>query len=244
MLRKIELNGNDLIGFEAKGKITAEDYQKTLVPVIEKFKHQNKKIRFLYYLGPDFEGFTAGAGWEDAKLGYHYLSTFDRCAIVTDIGWIRHTSHFFGSLMPLPVKVFANSELNDAQAWLNSGDIGLNHHLDEASGVLTLEITGPLSSDNFEVLTQKVDTWLERNNHLKGLIIHAKAFPGWENVGSFIHHIQFVKNHHRKIQHVVFCMDSALPNLMPIVAKHFVEAKIKSFKFDQLIDAQKWILEV
>ena len=32
---------------------------------------ENKKVRFLYCLGEDFEGFEAGAMWNDAAWAFH-----------------------------------------------------------------------------------------------------------------------------------------------------------------------------
>ena len=240
MLQKMTLDGKDMFGFEAKGNITAEDYQTHLLPLFDKARSEGKRIRFLFYLGPEFSGFTAGAGWEDFKLGMHYLRTLERCAIVSDVQWVQLTSRFFGSLIPCPTRVFKNSALQEAKLWLNSGEIGLDHHLDEKTGVLKVEITAPLTSENFAILTNTVDTWLEKEGKLNGLVIHAKKFPGWEDVGSFISHITFVKNHHQKIRRIALCADGLMPTIGPQLANHFVEAKIEHFPYDQLKKAIDW----
>ena len=73
-------------GVRAIGKITKEDYGKVLVLLFAEARREGRHIRFLYQLGPEFEGFTAGAAWEDAKIGLHSLRLFDGCAVVTDAG--------------------------------------------------------------------------------------------------------------------------------------------------------------
>jgi len=240
MFKEIEMNQNDMFGFEVKGKLTAEDYQQTLEPLLSKARADGKKIRFLMYLGPDFTGFTPGASWEDFKVGMRYLRIFERCAVVTDIKWIRNATKFFGSMVPYPVNVYPNDSLNEAKLWLNSGEIGLDHRLDESSGVVKVEINAPLSSENFEILAHTVDSWIERGGKLNGVVIHAKKFPGWENLGSLLKHIEFVKNHHRKIPKVALCLDGAIPSLATHLAKHFVEAEVKHFDYDKLDEALAW----
>ncbi len=231
---------SDIFAIEALETVTAQDYQEVLVPVIEKAHSEGKKIRFLFYLGPKFEGFTPGAGWEDLKLGYRYLKTFERCAVVTDHKWIRSAVQFVGGLIPCAVKVFENSELDAAKDWLDSGEIGLDLKFDQGTEVLKIEISEPLTSQNFDILATKVDEWIEGGGKVNGLVIHLKKFPGWENLGSFISHVNFVKNHHRKIRHVALCANGVLPQLAPELAKYFVEAKVMQFDYDKLGDAMAW----
>ena len=42
-----------------------------LVPAAEERLARHKKLRLLYHLGPDFAGFTAGAMWDDTKIGFN-----------------------------------------------------------------------------------------------------------------------------------------------------------------------------
>lgn len=76
-------------GVGARGKVTKEDYERVLQPILDEARSQGRRIRLLYHFGPEFDGFTAGGAWEDARLGLRYLRLFERCAIVSDIGWVR-----------------------------------------------------------------------------------------------------------------------------------------------------------
>ncbi|MCB0411603.1 MAG: STAS/SEC14 domain-containing protein, partial [Bdellovibrionales bacterium] len=189
MLQEIKMPSNDLVGFEAIGTVTADDYQKQLHPFFEKARAEGRKLRFLYYFGPQFEGFTPGAGLEDMKLGFRHIRNFERIAVVADQNWIRSAAHFVGSMLPCPVQAFKASELSAAKEWLNTGDIGLDFEMNKELGVLKVELTAPLSSTNFDVLAQHVDEWVEKEGELKGLVVHAKKFPGWEDFGSFLSHM-------------------------------------------------------
>jgi hypothetical protein len=77
-------------------------------------------MRLLYQFGPNFQRLTAGALWADSRLGVGYVRLLDGCAVVSDIGWIRASTRAIGAWMPVPVRVYANDERDDAVAWLTS----------------------------------------------------------------------------------------------------------------------------
>jgi len=114
---------NDLpdhvIGLTASAKITGEDYEKVLIPAVEAKLKTYKKISILYCLGKDFERFTAGAMWDDTKLGMMHLLSWDKAAVVTDVGWIRNATRLFSALMPCHVKIFAEKDLDEAKKWVS-----------------------------------------------------------------------------------------------------------------------------
>ena len=58
-----------VIGYSAVGKITGDDYGKVLIPELEARIAEGGKLRFLYLLGPEFEGFEISAMAGDATFG-------------------------------------------------------------------------------------------------------------------------------------------------------------------------------
>ncbi len=76
---------------------------------------------------------------------------------------------------------------------------------------------------------------------LNGLRICAEAFPGWENLGDFVSHFKFIRDHHRKISKVALVSDSTVLALFPTIAVHFVAAEVKHFNGDNEVDALAWI---
>jgi SpoIIAA-like len=99
-------------------------------------------LRFLYQLGPQFDGFAAGAAWEDAKLGLRALRLLDGCALVGSVSWMQESARLVGFFMPCPVKAFGNAERDEAIAWLRSLPEGpaISHQLLADKGVLVVEI--------------------------------------------------------------------------------------------------------
>jgi hypothetical protein len=109
-------------------------------------------------------------------------------------------------------------------------------------GIVIIMPAGPLEHKDFEYLTKEVDEHIERVGDLNGLIIHAKSFPGWENLEAFIDHIRFIKDHHRKIKRVAAVIDGTLTTIMPKLVNHFVSAEVKHFDYNEMDAARNWVL--
>ena len=111
---------DNVIGIAASGQVEAKDYEYVLMPAVEAALQRHPKLRLLYRLGSDFEGFTPGAMWDDMKLGIGHLDRWEKIAVVTDVGWIAGGVRLFSFAMPCPVKVFAGNESAAAEAWIVS----------------------------------------------------------------------------------------------------------------------------
>jgi stage II sporulation SpoAA-like protein len=113
--------------------------------------------------------------------------------------------------------------------------------IDEVNGIAILEPDGPLSKIDFESATRIIDPYIEDNGHLNGLIIHTESFPGWDSFAALSFHLNFVKEHHKKISRVAFSTDSAVGNFAQSIASHFVNAEIKLFSYKELEQAKGWV---
>ncbi len=231
-----------VFGLRAIGPVSKEDYDLVVVPVMEQARRDGDRIRFLYHVGPEFKGFTAGAAWEDARVGLRFLRLFERCAVVTDVDWLRTATRAMGALMPCPVKVFGNAQWEDAVTWLRApAETSLTFRMLPGRGVLLVEPHGRLTSGDFDRLTTAVDSWLESSEDaLDGLVVHAREFPGWQDFGSFLRHLGFVHDHHRKIRRVALAADGTIAELTPALVDHFVRAEVRRFGYDELEPAIAW----
>ena len=120
MIRKIENLPDDVIGFEASGVITANDYETLVIPLIESKLIDQSKINILYQIGPGFKKFDLGAMWEDAKVGLKYMKAWKKVALVTDSMKLKYATKAFSIVMPAQVKIFSNKDLEKAKEWLSS----------------------------------------------------------------------------------------------------------------------------
>jgi hypothetical protein len=107
-----------VLGFLASGQVTASDYESVLIPAIESKIKERGSVRVLYQIGPAFSGFTAGAMWDDAKVGMMHVKAWEKIAVVTDIDWIARAIGIFRFAMPCPVKVFSNRQYAEAVDWI------------------------------------------------------------------------------------------------------------------------------
>jgi hypothetical protein len=111
----------NVVGIEAVGHVSSEDYRDVIEPAVQAALEEHAKLRLLYLLGDEFEGYSAGAAWEDTKLGIHHWDTWERIAVVTDRTWIHDGVKAFAWMLPAEVRVFGLDARDDAQAWVEEG---------------------------------------------------------------------------------------------------------------------------
>lgn len=117
----------------------------------------------------------------------------------------------------------------------------LNHELRHDDGILVLNPKGPLEAADFTALASQVDAYLEQHGTLRGVLIHAKSFPGWKDFGALLAHLKFLKEHIQRIEKVAVVADGALANIMPNIANHFVHAQVRHFGFEREDEAWVWL---
>ncbi len=121
MIERLEGMPEGTIGFDFTGEISRADYDDVLIPALSE-AFADGEVRCLCQLGPEFEGYEAGAVWEDlktgAKFGIGHLSAWKRIALVTDVEWIRHLAALFGWMTPGEMRLFSLGELEEAKGWV------------------------------------------------------------------------------------------------------------------------------
>jgi len=113
-----EAEGN-VIGIKASDKLTDKDYQDFLPKLEAIFKEQGKG-RVLFYMDENFQGWTAGAMWDDARFGLKHRKDFEKLSIVGGSEWIKWGMKLFSPLMSGEVKTFSRAQLQEAWEWVKS----------------------------------------------------------------------------------------------------------------------------
>ncbi len=119
----------------------------------------------------------------------------------------------------------------------------LKHQLLSSEGILILEPSDPLEAGDFAAVAQQVDPYIEKHGSLRGLLLHAKAFPGWVNFEAAMAHMRFVESHHQKVQRLAVVSDNPLLTEMPKIIGHLVHPEVKHFPESGYEDALKWLEE-
>jgi len=117
----------------------------------------------------------------------------------------------------------------------------LNYDLRFDEGILVLKPEGPLEAADFTRIARQVDAYLGRKGMLRGVLVEAREFPGWQDFGALIAHLKFIKQHHRKIEKIAIVTDGGIATVMPRIAKHFVHAEIRPFALDEQSAAWSWL---
>lgn len=120
----------------------------------------------------------------------------------------------------------------------------LNHELRQDDEILVLHPEGPLEAADFTKLASHVDAYLERHGALRGVLIRAKSFPGWKDLGALLAHLKFVKEHQQrieKIEKIVLVADGAFANIIPKILSHFVHAQVRHFDLAREDAAWDWL---
>jgi hypothetical protein len=117
----------------------------------------------------------------------------------------------------------------------------IDYHLDPATAVLTLHPKAALQQSDFVELGKAVDPQIEEHGDLKGLILDAEKFPGWDSFGALVTHIRFVRNHEKHVKKVAVVTDSHLGDVAEHLASHFISAEIRHFPADEMSQAKAWI---
>src|SRR6185295_8226232 len=105
----------------------------------------------------------------------------------------------------------------------------LSHELLKNEGILIIKPQGALEKSDFEALAKEIDPYIEQNGRLRGILLDAKEFPGWQDFGSFITHLRFVRDHHRSVARIAAVSDSAFLTIAQKIASHFVQAEVRHF---------------
>src|ERR1700710_469932 len=86
-------------GVRSSGKLTREDYDAVIVPLLDEALREHRRLRCLVEVD-SIEGITPAAAFEDATLGMRALGLFEGCAVVSDLAWVAELTRFAAILMP------------------------------------------------------------------------------------------------------------------------------------------------
>ncbi len=112
-----ELPAN-VIGFRATGKITKEEFDTVLIPAVDKVADTTGEINYLFVLETDVSNMSAGAWYDDMKVGLKHLLHWRKIAIASDQGGVNKVTDIAKHVMPGEVRSFTLSEIDEAVNWL------------------------------------------------------------------------------------------------------------------------------
>lgn len=106
------------VGFRASGTVTKEEFDNILIPAVDKLANNTGNINYLFILDTDISNMTAGAWYDDIKVGLKHLLQWRKMAIVSDQPSVNKFTTAVGPLMPGHVKAYTIAELEQAKKWV------------------------------------------------------------------------------------------------------------------------------
>lgn len=116
ILPPVTTDGRRVLGVSVTDKLEVEDYEQ-LEPALERLISEQGEIDLLVQLD-NFAGWSAGALWEDTKLGVRHFSDVRRMAIVGESLWQKGMALFVKPFTSATVRYFDVAETGEAMAWL------------------------------------------------------------------------------------------------------------------------------
>ncbi len=102
------------------GRVTQHDMDEIL-PKITSFIERHGKIRLVEVI-EKLEGFDASTILDGIRFDYNHLRDITHAAVVTDVGWIGVFTRAASLVMPVSLRVFALSEIDEARNWAAKAD--------------------------------------------------------------------------------------------------------------------------
>jgi hypothetical protein len=107
---------DNVVAIVAKGRLTSDDCNRVLKPLMEIALKRHDKVRLYYEVGCRFPG----AAWENLRLGLENVPQWERMAVVTDVSWLPDTVNALRLLIRAQVRVFSTTAASQARAWISS----------------------------------------------------------------------------------------------------------------------------
>ncbi|CAG37234.1 SpoIIAA family protein [Desulfotalea psychrophila] len=239
MIEKIADLPEGTIGFKMTGKITKDDYEKVVNPAIECGLIENNRLKMLCQMGPEFDGYTSGAAWDDTQLGLKHWKGFERLAIVSDVPWVKTLLRAMAFTLPCPVKIFELDEYLQARLWL-SESLGTVHTNFNNNGLLTVKLIGQLEPSVYENFSKELDSYFASAEPVH-LLLDLRDFNGWQGLAGVIEHLHLVIQHRHVPKKIAIVGNKKWQKLAERIFSKFISAEVQYFEETRADSAQTWI---
>ncbi|MEB3276234.1 MAG: STAS/SEC14 domain-containing protein [Cyanobacteriota bacterium] len=226
------------LGLSFSGEVTGDDDDRVLVPAIEAALDQHGRIKALLVFGPEFQGYTLAAAWDDTSLGLRHWDGFERLAVATDVPWLRQSFRAIGLVLPYPVRLFNGEEVDQARRWLaeSLGTI----HLDQHDGVVTIAMIGRLDPEAYRRIDDDLANVFSHHTPVR-LLLDLRQFDGWLGLNALSQHLALLREYRTLPQLVAVIGAQRWQHAAQRLLGRFVNARTRYFDSDHVGEAQQWL---
>jgi len=119
MITKITGLPDFVVGFEASGEVTKAEYENTIIPAVNEAAERGGELYYLFVIRTGLNHFTAGALWDDLKVGLQHITQWKKMAIVSESKGIEKFTDIVSYVLPGQAKGFLMNELEEAKKWVS-----------------------------------------------------------------------------------------------------------------------------
>ncbi len=112
-----ETDDNTLI-VKASAKLTTHDYEDIFIPQLNQRLNKLGKIRVVMSFDDDFNGWEAGAAWDDFIFGVQHRHDFEKVAVVAQQQWLQWATKIGSYFMDGQVTTYTPDQFQDAINWV------------------------------------------------------------------------------------------------------------------------------
>jgi hypothetical protein len=121
MITRIQNVPENIVAFDASGKVTKEDFEAVVVPAVSELVERTDELNYLMVINTDLSNFTIGAWLQDMLIGIKKFTKWNRAAILTDSDSVNTFTDVFSIIVPGEFKGFLKEEIDTAINWVATG---------------------------------------------------------------------------------------------------------------------------
>jgi energy-converting hydrogenase Eha subunit G len=105
---------------------------------------------------------------------------------------------------------------------------------------LRVRVSGRLKVDDFDALTQQVDSIISKFGTVR-LLIDATGFQGWDSIAAFETHAGFIKAHQQKVERIAVIAGHEWQHWLVGAIRLFVHPEVRAYDIGNEEKALQWI---
>lgn len=111
-----------IIEITLDGKVTESDYDQVITK-LETFIQQQPehKINILEII-KNYDGMDWSVMAKGIKFDMEHRKNYQKCAVVSDSGWIGPVSRLFGVILSCDIRTFGMNQVEAARSWLRANN--------------------------------------------------------------------------------------------------------------------------
>jgi len=117
MLEILSESHANILGLKVTGKFTSRDCQEWLIPRLNAMIKEHGRVRVLFSLETDFQGWDLEALQQEA-FGPQHRDDFQKIAVVGGSWWLSLQMKLIAPLIGGEVRNFSRAELPEAWTWI------------------------------------------------------------------------------------------------------------------------------